>query len=196
MPMAHHTAWRSRSPQQSESVDDAGELPQGVVHRATDLIAPPALLSPLGKRRLSATQLMQFNRAQEPPDSRRSRRREPDVPPPASIADASLAGTIVHDVLEQWYANSDVGALVDAALARHAGGEQDTSERLQLRGAVSALVARVVAHPRWQSIADGPVARRELCFTRVLPDGTTALISPNFAIPTTSVVNTKGEIII
>ena len=164
------------TPEQSESVDDAGELPQGVVHRATDLIAPPALLSPLGKRRLSATQLMQFNRAQEPPDSRRSRRRESDVvdvPPPANIADASLAGTIVHDVLERWHADSDVGALVDAALARHAGGEPDTLERLPLRGAVSALVARVVAHPRWQSIADGPVARRELCFTRVLPDGTT-----------------------
>ena len=139
-----------------------------------DLLAPPPLPTQHGRRRLSATQLMQFARSA---DDTPSQRRGAPAKRSVNIADvigSALAGTIVHDVLEHWSTDrNDLTPLIDAAILRHAGAAFAPEGQTAIRTHVGALVERVVQHPRWREVASATSARRELRFTRVLPDGST-----------------------
>ncbi len=139
--------------------------------------APEPIVARSGKRRLSATQLMEFTADPGAWWSRNIRSLDPNDP----LADSrlrggssALGGTIVHDVLEHWgAATPDLEPLIDAAIGRHADADLDDATRDALRTDTREKVGRVIGHPRWAEIAVHVSARRELTFTHVLPDGST-----------------------
>ncbi len=143
-------------------------------------IPPRPIVAKSGKLRLSATQLMQFTAEPDVWWSRHVRRLDLDEPlrapdaPDARGSGSALSGTIVHDGLEHFGAETtDLETLIAAALARHAGGNLDAAQREALRTIARERVSLVINHPRWNEIAGDASTRRELTFTRVLPDGST-----------------------
>lgn len=170
-------------------------LVEGLAPETQDPAAPsmallatqrPTIRIAQGRGRLSATQLMLHD---HDPDRWRERYllRLPDLP--ASPADASgersvgagtapsarVTGSIVHDVLEHWADEYSLDDLLDAAIERQS--DEDPASRgtgpVAARTALRALLARVIADPRWATRAADPSARREMNFTRILADGLT-----------------------
>ncbi|MDZ7631553.1 MAG: ATP-dependent DNA helicase [Gemmatimonadaceae bacterium] len=150
--------------------------------RATD-VEPAAFLAPArvrahsGRRRLSATQLMQFVREPTAWESRYVRSLDPEerrLARAAGTEDSARSGTIVHQVLERWNANdAELDQLIDAAITQHATVRDDEGQRAALRRSVREIVRKVTSHDRWNGMTSNATARRELTFTRILPDGST-----------------------
>lgn len=138
---------------------------------------PPAPVTvPSGSTRLSATQLMTFSK--DPALWYRRYVERGDVESREAVARAgggSIAtGLVVHAVLEQL----DAGGVDVAELIERAIGAQDADAPDQESAGASAYRAMVrerVDAARnatlWQKVAGAPGARRELAFTRLMPDG-------------------------
>ena len=161
----------------ADSDDESSSSPKAGALDATGFIAQQSIACRKGRRQLSATQLLKFSREQEAADALTRWKRAPAASSDTKwvvSSNATLSGTLVHDVLEHWHDGlGDIESLVAAAMSRHATGVADSALHDALQSAVSTLVQQVIAHPRWRELADSPSARRELSFTRVLPDGST-----------------------
>jgi ATP-dependent helicase/nuclease subunit A len=138
-------------------------------------LTPPVLRAPVGRARLSASQLMTF--AREPARWRRRyvERDAVDAATAAAAARAIATGLVVHDVLEGIDGDAtDLMSRLEVAIAEWdedaPGAETDAG--VALREALRMRVEAALASPVWRSLAAAPGARRELWFTRVLPDGT------------------------
>ncbi len=143
-------------------------------------VAAPAILhAPRGRTRLSATQLMTF--AADPMlwYRRYSFNFEPDkrstaIGGASGSASSAAIGTVVHEVLERFnFEVADIDELITSALERHDPDAADTatSDGYSIRDRIRRLVESAIGSTAWMSLALEPSSRRELKFTRVLPDG-------------------------
>ncbi len=137
---------------------------------------PTAIGAPRGRTRLSATQLMTFASDDAiwwrryvfgfEPDGTYAQRR--------GAGSTSARGLVVHDVLERFnYELADIDELIESAIERH---DPDAPAPFSAAGhgyrqRIRAMVESATANPEWQAVSQGPTARRELTFARVLPDG-------------------------
>jgi ATP-dependent exoDNAse (exonuclease V) beta subunit len=139
-----------------------------------DLALPPTpVRAASGPARLSASQLMAF--AHDPARWRREY-AEGARAGGSGRARAIIAGQVVHAVLERLDDGTiDVADLLEEAIAEWdddaPGAESDAGAAY--RDALRARVEAAAASPAWQELATAPGAKRELWFTRLLPDGTT-----------------------
>ncbi len=163
------------------AVDDVGDALTAAIPAIdpdpATFIGPDAIVVKAGRRRLSATQLMQFTDNPEGWRSRDILSLDPDEPLAErglKFGTSALSGTIVHAVLEQCAEQTtDFEPLIHAAIHRHVGAEVDDAGREALSRLVSGMVGKVVRHARWAEMAGDASARREMTFTRILPDGST-----------------------
>ncbi len=149
---------------------------------STALPLPPnAIAAPAGSSRLSATQLM--THAKDPAEWRRvylDRVPQPNAEPAAreesrALQRAIVTGQVVHQVLERLADDAvDVEAVLEEALDvwDDAAPASTTATGSALRAMLRARIATVAEAPAWREVAELPGARRELAFTRLLPDGT------------------------
>ena len=139
---------------------------------------PTIVVAPHGRTRLSATQLMAFDHDERAwwrryvvgfeRDAIGSERRD--------RGSAIEIGTIVHEVLDRYnFELNDIDELVSQVIENRSSesGTADEERGQSYRREVRALVERAVGSPVWESLARADSARRELAFTRVLPDGST-----------------------
>jgi len=139
---------------------------------------PPVVVSARnGRRRLSATQLMAFDRDAGAWWRRYAFGFEPDAIglPRRDRDSAIVVGTLVHAVLERYnFELEDIDELVASVVERHAAEDDavDEDRARSYRREVHALVQQAVGSPTWESLARVASARRELAFTRLFPDGT------------------------
>ncbi len=138
--------------------------------------APDAITAARGRTRLSATQLMTFASDDGmwwrryvfgfEPDGGYAQRR--------GAGSSAARGLVVHDVLERFnFELADIDELIESAIERHdpdAPLSSSASGR-DYRRRIRAMVDSATANPEWQAVSQGPSARRELTFARVLPDG-------------------------
>ena len=146
---------------------------------ALELPLPPVVARtvPAGGARLSATQLMAFGHDPQRWWDRYVLRFDGAADGSISRAGARAiaTGLIVHEVLERFEADdSEVAELIEGAIANNDGDapEADSVPGIAYRAHIRARVEAATASPVWKGIAGAPSARRELSFTRVLPDGT------------------------
>lgn len=144
-----------------------------------DLPLPPKRhTAPAGRRRLSASQLMTFER-----DAKRWWElcvRGFDGAAGTSIsragARAIATGLIVHEVLERFEVDGvDIAELIEGAIANRDpdAPEADAVSGIAYRAHIRERVEAATGSPAWREVAGAPSARRELSFTRVLQDGST-----------------------
>lgn len=140
-------------------------------------LPPEPVVVPSGRSRLSASQLMTFAQdavtwweryvLRSATGSRSGTQR--------AGANTVATGLIVHDVLERYGEDSeDIAALIEDAVTTR---DEDAPAADSAPGAAYRAVVRVrieaaLRSPTWQKMASAKTARRELPFTRVLPDGT------------------------
>ncbi|MES2524188.1 MAG: UvrD-helicase domain-containing protein [Gemmatimonadota bacterium] len=147
-------------------------------------LPPTPVLAPTGRSRLSATQLMTFQR--DPGrwwkhyafgfDAGRTATTAGSARGTGDAGASARSGSVVHAILERYnYDLHDIEELIEGAIAEHDtdAPELSTSEGLSYRARIRELVDRAAAHPSWKAAALSPSARRELTFTRVLPGGGT-----------------------
>ena len=170
------TVYRAVVTQCAAAAEEAAAA--AAIAAAIDLPLPPARHRvPAGAARLSATQLMAFDH-----DPRRWHDRyvlrivDPgDADIGRTTARAIVTGVIVHEVLEKvGIDDSDIADLIEGAIARNDDDapEADSTVGRAYREHINARIQAAADSPVWKAIADQPSARRELPFTRLLPDGT------------------------
>jgi ATP-dependent exoDNAse (exonuclease V) beta subunit len=170
------TVYRAVVTQCAAAAEEAAAA--AAVAAAIDLPLPPARHRvPAGAARLSATQLMAFDH-----DPKRWHDRyvlrivDPaDADVGRITARAIVTGVIVHEVLEKFgIDDSDIADLIEGAIASNDDDapEADSTAGRAYREHIHARIQAAADSPVWKAIADQPSARRELPFTRLLPDGT------------------------
>lgn len=148
-------------------------------------VRPSAIRVAAGSARLSATQLMTFDR-----DAAGWRRdyvlRVPRTGKAGDAERALLIGQVTHDVLEHVEDGTlDPMPLIEEALARWdedaPGAESEAGVRL--RALLRERVDAATSSRAWREVAGSPGARRELWFTRLLPDGSSITGAFDLAAP-------------
>ncbi len=147
----------------------------------SDLAAPPPLAVPQGRTRLSATQLL--THAADPAlwwrryafgfESDATASPSTDGASATGASSAAL-GSVVHDVLERFnYDLGDITELIESAIERRDVDAPDSTSHAghSYRRRIRELVEQAVNSGEWHALATEPTARRELTFTRILPDG-------------------------
>lgn len=144
-------------------------------------LPPTRVTAPAGSSRLSATQLMAH--AKDPDAWRRLYldRTPPRAASPAerestrALQRAIVTGQIVHHVLERVLDDAmDLDALLEEAIGvwDEDAPEAPSATGRALRAMLRTRIEAVADAPAWRAVATAPGARRELAFTRLLPDGT------------------------
>ena len=147
----------------------------------TLLTRPPVrVVTPTGRSRLSATQLMAF--AHDPAHWWRKYVLGYEGLAPKSAGGARQHGTLVHEILEQCGGDlTDLDEVITGVLSRHGldsdsdgGSDGDGASMMSaLRETLRAMVQTAASHPTWLALSAEPSMRQELSFVRILADGST-----------------------
>ncbi|MEN8374018.1 MAG: UvrD-helicase domain-containing protein [Gemmatimonadota bacterium] len=153
--------------------------PDPLVPSPAEVLAepPPALRTPAGPLRFSATQLLARERCQKRHWFKYVLQvPEPDIELHAgddALIRGVVRGRIVHEVLERYRDPEELADVIEAAIGRwdeHAPPpetDRGAVYRAELRGEVD----RVLSEPGYAELREAPGARRELPFLRVHADG-------------------------